>query len=216
MFEFVDVKYKNILDVPELQIEKEKITTLIGSSGSGKTTLLKMLNKLISPTEGKILYNGTDLHSIDSVLHRREVLMLTQNPAIFEGSIKDNLNAGLVFQGKKLIPDTILKQTLEQVKLNKDLDTSANTLSGGEKQRLALGRILVLDPCIFLLDEPSSALDDETEDVLIQMLIEYVQKNRKTIIMVTHSKSVAQKYSDVIIEISEGKIKGRLDYGRDN
>jgi putative ABC transport system ATP-binding protein len=216
MFEFVDVKYKNILDVPELQIEKEKITTLIGSSGSGKTTLLKMLNKLISPTEGKILYNGTDLHSIDSVLHRREVLMLTQNPAIFEGSIKDNLNAGLVFQGKKLIPDTILKQTLEQVKLNKDLDTSANTLSGGEKQRLALGRILVLNPCIFLLDEPSSALDDETEDVLIQMLIEYVQKSRKTIIMVTHSKAVAQKYSDVIIEISEGKIKGRLDYGRDN
>lgn len=209
MFEFVDVKFKNIVDVPELRIEKEKITTLVGSSGSGKTTILRMLNKLISPTEGKVLYNGTDLHNIDSVLHRREVLMLTQNPAIFDGSIRDNLSVGLIFQDKKLMEDEVLKQTLEQVKLNKSLDTPANTLSGGEKQRLALARILVLNPLVYLLDEPSSALDDETEDILIQMLIQYVQNNRKTIVMVTHSKAVATKYSDVIVKVSEGKVKRR-------
>lgn len=214
MFEFVDVKFKNIVDLPELRIEKEKITTLVGSSGSGKTTILRMLNKLISPTEGKVLYNGTDLHNIDSVLHRREVLMLTQNPSIFDGGIRDNLNAGLIFQGKKLMEDEVLKQTLEQVKLNKSLDTPANTLSGGEKQRLALARILILNPLVYLLDEPSSALDDETEDILIQMLIQYVQNNRKTIVMVTHSKAVATKYSDVIVEVSEGKVKRRQENGR--
>lgn len=209
MFEFVDVKFKNIVDVPELRIEKEKITTLVGSSGSGKTTILRMLNKLISPTNGKILYKGTDLNDIDSVLHRREVSMLTQNPAIFDGSIRDNLSVGLIFQGKKLMEDEVLKQTLDQVKLNKSLDTPANTLSGGEKQRLALARILVLNPLVYLLDEPSSALDDETEDILIQMLIQYVQANKKTIVMVTHSKTVATKYSDVIVEVSEGKVKRR-------
>jgi len=207
MFEFKDVKFKNIIDVPKLQIEEKRITTLVGTSGSGKTTILKMLNKLISPTYGKILYKGKNLHNIDSVLHRREVLMLTQNPAIFDGSIRDNLNAGLIFQGKRLMNDGVLKETLDKVKLNKDLDIPANTLSGGEKQRLALARILILNPSVYLLDEPSSALDDETEDVLIQMLIQYARKDRKTIVMVTHSKAVANKYSDVIIEISEGKVK---------
>lgn len=212
MFEFIDVKYKNIIDIPLLQIEKEKITTLIGSSGSGKTTVLKMLNKMISPTEGKVLYKENDLRSIDSVSHRREVAMLSQNPAMFEGSIRDNFNSGIMFQGKGLLSDTILKQTLDQVKLNKDLDVLVNTLSGGEKQRLALGRIMILNPSVYLLDEPSSALDDETEDVLMQTIIEYIKKNNKTIVMVTHSKTIAQKYSDVIIEISEGKSKRRLDY----
>ncbi len=209
MFEFVDVKFKNIVDVPELRIEKEKITTLVGSSGSGKTTILRMLNKLISPTEGRILYKGTDLNNIDSVLHRREASMLTQNPAIFDGSIRDNLNAGLLFQGKNLMEDEALEQILEQVKLNKALVTPANTLSGGEKQRLALARILVLNPLVYLLDEPSSALDDETEDILIQMLIQYVKNNKKTIVMVTHSKAIATKYSDVIFEVLEGKVKRR-------
>jgi putative ABC transport system ATP-binding protein len=205
MFEFANVKYKNIIDIPSLQIEKEKITTLIGSSGSGKTTLLRMLNKLISPTEGNIFYNGIDLRSINSVFHRREVAMLSQNPGIFEGSIRDNLNAGIVFQGKELLSDTVLEQTLEQVRLNKNLDELASTLSGGEKQRLALGRIMVLNPSVYLLDEPSSALDDKTEDLLIQMLVDHVKRNKKTAIMVTHSKTIARKYSDIIIEISKGK-----------
>lgn len=212
MFDLCDVKFKNIIDIRELQIKEEKITTLIGPSGSGKTTILKMLNKMISPTEGNVLYNGINLQNIDSVSHRREVTMLSQNPAIFEGSVRDNLNAGLIFQGKELQSDEILKHTLEQVKLDKDLDLSASNLSGGEKQRLALGRIMVLNPKVLLLDEPSSALDDTTEDALIQTIMEYVKNNKKTMVMVTHSKTVAQKYSDVIIEIAEGKNIRRLAY----
>jgi putative ABC transport system ATP-binding protein len=212
MFEFVDVKYKNIIDIKTLQISEKKITTLIGPSGSGKTTILRMLNKMISPTQGSLLYNRVHLQKIDSITHRREVTMLSQNPAMFEGSIRDNLNAGLIFQGKELLNDSILKDTLEQVKLEKDLDLPANNLSGGEKQRLALGRIMVLNPKVLLLDEPSSALDDATEDSLIQTIIEYVKKNNKTIVMVTHSKEIANKYSDVIIEIGEGKNIRRLSH----
>jgi len=216
MFNFIDVKYKNIIDIPMLNIEKEKVTTLIGPSGSGKTTILRMLNKMISPTEGKIVYNGTDLKSNDSISVRREVSLLSQNTIIFEGSIRDNLNAGMVFQGKQGKTDDVLIKVLEQVKLKKDLDAYAGLLSGGEKQRLALGRIIIINPSVFVLDEPSSALDDETEDVLIQAIIEYAKGNSKTVVLVTHSKIIAQKYSDVIIEISEGRIKRRLDCERNN
>jgi len=205
MFEFIDVIYKNIINIPALHIEKGKITTLVGASGGGKTTVLRMLNKMISPTQGNILFEGVNLKNIPSVSHRRSVSMLSQNPAIFSGNIRDNLNAGIIFQGKTLPPDDALIHILEQVNLHKDLDDPTATLSGGEKQRLALGRILVLNPSIFLLDEPSSALDDETEDVLIQMLTGHVRKEKKTMIMVTHSKGVAQKYSDVILEVIKGK-----------
>lgn len=209
MFEFIGVRYKHVLDIPTLYIEKEKITTLVGASGSGKTTILKMLNKMISPTQGRILFNGMDLRQINSVAHRRHVTMLSQSPAMFEGTIRDNLNAGLRFQGRELPGDEVLNRVLERVKLKKPFDSPVNTLSGGEKQRLALGRVLLLNPEVYLLDEPSSALDDETAEIIIQMLIEHVKTEKKTIVMVTHSKTIAEKYSDTIIEISEGRCLSR-------
>ncbi|MBO8158441.1 ATP-binding cassette domain-containing protein [Thermosyntropha sp.] len=211
MFEFVNVKYKEIVDLPSFCIEEGKVTTLVGQSGSGKTTILKLLNKMISPTQGKVLFKGKDLKEINSVLHRRNVVMLTQNSAIFPGTIRDNLNIGLMFQEKKEADDEVLKQILKKIMLSKDLDAPVATLSGGEKQRLALGRLLLLNPEVYLLDEPSSALDDETEEIIIKMLIEHVHIYNKTIIMVTHSKNIAEKYSDTIIEVERGRIAGRRE-----
>jgi len=212
MFKFIDVKYKDILDLPTLCIEKEKITTLVGTSGSGKTTILRMLNKMLSPTQGKILFKGIDLSTINSVDHRRCITMLTQNPAIFEGTIRDNLNIGLKFQEKELPGDDVLIKVLEQVKLDLQLDNPAHLLSGGERQRLALGRILLLNSQVYLLDEPSSALDEETAEIIIQGVTEHVRKENKTMIMVTHSQTIAERYSDTIIEISNGKVRSRREY----
>ena len=205
MFEFIDVKYKDILDLPKLFIEKGKITTLVGASGSGKTTILRMLNKMLSPTQGRIMFNETDLANINTVTHRRQVTMLSQNPVVFEGSIRENLNIGLKFQEKSLLSDEVLLSMLEKVKLKKALDILPSALSGGEKQRLALARVLLLNSEIYLLDEPSAALDDETEGTIIQMVTEFVIKESKTLVMVTHSKAMTEKYSDKIIEISEGR-----------
>lgn len=213
MFEFIDVKYKNILDIPKLDIGKENVTSLIGESGGGKTTILKLLNKMISPSDGGILYNGVNLEEIESVKHRREVVMLSQNTAIFEGDIRDNLVIGLKFHEENIPTDDKLYDILEKVKLKKKLDEHPKVLSGGEKQRLALGRILLLSPKIYLFDEPSSALDTETEELIIQMLIETSKSENKKIIMVTHSIEIANKYSDKIIEISQGKlISERYNY----
>lgn len=208
MFEFKDVKFGKIINIPSLHIAKDKITSLIGPSGSGKTTILKMLNKMISPTEGYILFNGENLDQIDSVLHRRHVAMLSQAPAMFDGNIRDNLIAGLKFQKREIPGDTVLEEMLVQVKLDKELNNPIQTLSGGEKQRLALGRVLLLQAWVYLLDEPSSSLDEITADAVIEMIAGYVKSKNKTLVMVTHSKAIAQRFSDEIIEVSNGAVMG--------
>lgn len=204
MFEFKNVKYKDILDIPMLKIEKGKITTFIGQSGGGKTTVLRLLNKMISPTEGVILFEGKNLSEIDSVQHRRNVTMLSQNAVIFEGSIRDNMTVGMKYQNRPIPPDDILKDLLERVHLNKGLDGPAENLSGGERQRLSLARVLLLDSPVYLLDEPSSALDEETEKLIIEMIVSQVRDKGKTLVMVTHSQRVANEYSDAIVRIQNG------------
>jgi putative ABC transport system ATP-binding protein len=209
MFEFINVRYGKVLDLPRLVIDAEQVTSLAGPSGSGKTTLLRLLNKMISPTSGQILFEGKDLSQRDSVRHRRDVIMLSQNPAIFEGTVGDNLRAASRFQEKEPPGDQILKRLLEQVNLTKPLDEAAGRLSGGERQRLALARVLLLAPRVFLLDEPSSALDEESEQRIFTMLTSQARETGRTIIMVTHSKAVARKYSDTIIKLSAGKCSER-------
>lgn len=206
MFLLKDVKYRNILNIDNLNIKKYKITCIIGESGSGKTTLLRLLNKLISYDGGEIFYNDQSLIGIDPIKLRRDVVMLSQAPAIFSGSIKDNLLIGLKFSEKSLASDNQLYEVLELVKLNKELNQDAQKLSGGEKQRVALARVLLMKPEVLLLDEPSSALDEDTEYIIIEALVNYTKKNGKTLIMVTHSKKVASQFADEIIEIKEGKI----------
>jgi len=206
MFLLKNVKYKDILYIKNLNIKKNKVTCIVGGSGSGKTTLLRLLNKLISCDSGEIFYDNNSLNDISSIELRRKVVMLPQSPAIFKGSIKDNLLIGLNFSEKPLVTDDELYKVLNLVNLNKSLTQDAEKLSGGEKQRVALGRVLLLQPEVLLLDEPSSALDEETEHMIIKALVDYTKENSKTLIMVTHSKKVANDFSDHIIEIKKDTI----------
>lgn len=132
--------------------------------------------------------------------------MLPQIPVMFNGNVKENLLIGLKFSEKPLVPDEILYEILEFVQLDKELSESVEKLSGGEKQKLCLARALLLNPEVFLLDEPSSALDEDTEHLIISSLVEYTKKNNKTLIMVTHSKKIAKNFSDNIIEIKNGSL----------
>jgi putative ABC transport system ATP-binding protein len=143
---------------------------------------------------------------MNSVELRRNVVMLPQLPVIFPGTIRDNLQIGLKFAQMPLAENEKLGQVLMMVHLNKDLSDDSDKLSGGEKQRVALGRVILLDPEVFLLDEPSSALDEETERIIIEQLVAYTKETNKTLIMVTHSKQVAQTYSDHIIEMKKGNV----------
>ncbi len=206
MFELIGVKYNGILDLPSLEIDAGTITALVGPSGGGKTTLLRLLNKMISPTQGKILYKGADLSQINSVDHRRRVVMLSQSPVMFPGSIRDNLTIGFKFQGKEIPDDDILSLGLNDIKLNKPLDELIDTLSGGEKQRLAIARVLLLNPEVYLLDEPSSALDETTAQQMIGMVSQHVRKHMQTLVLVTHSLAIANQFSDRIIELAAGTL----------
>lgn len=176
--------------------------------GHGKTTILRLLNKMISPTSGRILYQDQVLESIDSVTHRRSVIMLPQNPLPFPGTVRDNLNLGFRMQHRPDAPDQELTDLLPRLSLGKKLDDPVDRLSGGEMQRLAHGRALLLDAPVYLLDEPSSALDESTEDLIFQILSRFAREKQKTLIMVTHSSQVAQTYSDRIIRVTdEGRVQ---------
>ncbi len=206
MFKLKNIKYKNILDIKLMSIEAEKVTCIVGESGSGKTTLLKTLNKMITIDSGEIYYKKKLISNINSVDLRREVVMLPQVPVVFEGTVKDNLLIGLKFSKKPEVSDKKLLEVLEMINLKKNLEDDTKNFSGGEKQRLALGRVLLLEPKVLLLDEPSSSLDSNTELFIIQSLVKYAKNNKTTLVMITHSKDIANSYSDVVIEISKGKI----------
>ncbi len=207
MFSIKNVKYKGILNISQLLIPAGKITCIIGKSGSGKTTFLRLLNNLISADSGKIYYKGIDINEINPLELRREVVMLSQEPVIFNGTIKDNLNMGLKFSEKNAAGDKKLSEVLDKIQLCKSLDAPAEKLSGGEKQRLALGRVLLLEPEVLLLDEPSSSLDENTEQTVIENVVGYARLNDRTLIMVTHTGKIAKKYGDFIIKIHEGNVK---------
>lgn len=206
MFTLEGAGYKNILAIESLTIPPLVTTCIVGESGSGKTTILKLLNHLLSCDRGRVLFKEEDIKTLDPVELRRAVVMLPQTPLIFPGTIKDNLLLGLQFGGKPLPGDDALVSILAKMSLKKELTDSAVELSGGEKQRLAICRLMLMDPEVLLLDEPTSALDDKMEDAVMDLLVSYAQTEQKTLILITHSRELARKYGDVIITLEKGKV----------
>lgn len=203
LFAIRELRVNNIINVNHLDIKKDKVTCITGESGAGKSTLLKTLNKMITPDSGEIFYKGTPLKEIDSVQHRRKVIMLSQAPLIFPGTIKENLIMGYKLNGKKPCDDEILKQALHNMQMTKELHDDAGTLSGGEKQRLALARILLLKADVYLLDEPTSALDEDTEMMILEYFIREIKKKQASLLMITHSNTVNEQFAEERIYLSQ-------------
>ncbi|URM31909.1 ATP-binding cassette domain-containing protein [Cytobacillus firmus] len=203
LFSIRDLRVNNIINVNHLDIKKDKVTCITGESGAGKSTLLKTLNKMITPDSGEIFYKGTSLKEIDSVQHRRKVIMLSQVPLIFPGTIKENLIMGYKLNGKKPCDDEILKQAIHNMQMTKELHEDAGTLSGGEKQRLALARILLLKADVYLLDEPTSALDEDTEMMILEYFIREIKKKQASLLMITHSNTVNEQFAEERIYLSQ-------------
>lgn len=207
MFELKDVTYKDILTIRSLHIPEGKITCFVGESGAGKSTLMKMLNIMISPDQGKIYYRGVNIREIDPIDHRRRVIMLEQQPTIFEGTVRDNLNIGLVFSGEDGKQDKELLSALHLVSLQKELDEEAQTLSGGEKQRLALARVYLMDAEVYLLDEPTSALDKETEEKVMTNFFSIMKERKKTVVFISHSNELISTYGENKVTIVKHEVK---------
>jgi putative ABC transport system ATP-binding protein len=205
-FSLDNVRVGDILDVPHLDIPAGQVTCIVGRSGSGKTTLLRLLNRMISPDRGTIRYRGESIDGIDPVELRRRAVMLPQSPVMYEGTVRDNLLIGLEFSERAPVDDDALRRILEIVELRKDLDGDAALLSGGEKQRVALGRVLAMRPETALLDEPSSALDAGTERAVIGRLVEAARQRGVTVVMVTHARAMAEGVADTLVEIEAGRV----------
>jgi putative ABC transport system ATP-binding protein len=207
MFHLSGVRYKGILDIQELRLQPLATTCIVGESGSGKSTLLRLLNNLISPDEGTILFKGTDISAYDPIKLRQTVTMLPQTPLMFPGDIKDNLLLGLSYAGGRLPSDDVLQGLLEQLHLHLTIDGPVDKLSGGEKQRVALARLLLMEPEILLLDEPTSALDEQTAGSTMGYVKDLCAKKQWTLIMVTHSMELARNVADEVVVMEAGRIK---------
>ncbi|KAB8134723.1 ABC transporter ATP-binding protein [Gracilibacillus oryzae] len=204
MFTFSNVQYKDILKIEKLTFQDKQIICLFGESGSGKSTLLKMLNGMLTQDSGKIFYKERLIDDYDPVELRKKVVMLGQDPVMFQGTVRENLLFGLKFTGKSEADDSKLKELLKDLRLEKNLEDDADQLSGGEKQRVAFGRVLLMEAAeVYLLDEPTSALDEETETKVMSVFTQHIKREGKSAIFVTHSKEVAEKYADQIIYMNE-------------
>ncbi|MFW5985757.1 MAG: ABC transporter ATP-binding protein [Halanaerobiales bacterium] len=208
MFEIKNVRYRDILFIDELKIEEGEITCVVGKSGGGKTTFLKLLNNMINYDTGYIKFKGREVTEYNPVQLRRMVPMLPQNPVVFPDTIEDNFILTGEYAAKDERAEAEYKEILGRVGMgHHNLQEKVRNLSGGEKQRLALARILLLEPGILLLDEPSAALDEKTEKLIIELVANYIEEKGGTLIMVTHSSSIAEKHGQKIVTINDGQIE---------
>ena len=200
-----------VLKGVNLTIEKGEIVAIVGKSGAGKTTLLQLIGTLDRPTSGKVLIDGTDVFR-----------MKEKELAAFR-----NKHIGFIFQFHQLLPEfTALENvcipamiarekkaeyTSRATRLLADLGLAdrmghkPNELSGGEKQRVAAARALMMSPDIILADEPTGSLDERNKKELSELLLGLRDKYGQTILLVTHDKELAQ-LADRVIEIKDGKI----------
>ena len=196
------------LDDVNITVARGEFVAIMGSSGSGKTTLMNILSCLDTPTEGKVLLNGTDAAALDEEARR----------AFRARTI------GLVFQQFHLLPyltaceNVMLAQyyhsvtdkaaalaALERVGLAHRSDHLPKQLSGGEQQRVCIARALINEPEILFADEPTGNLDAENEQTVLRIFAELHAQNR-TIVMVTHNPDLGAK-TDRIIRLQHGKIQ---------
>jgi len=210
LYSLRDVRIGNILHIHHLDLEEKQTTCIRGESGSGKTTFLKILNHLVDYQQGTVTYRGEDLKNLDAINLRREVVLVPQTPVIFPGNVKDNLLIGVHYSQKTPPAETRVWEEMQALGLNGSQEQDAGSLSGGEKQRLALARAFLMDPEVLLLDEPTSALDEETEEKVINRIKKYTGTNTgtkgKNLILVTHHQNLAEKIAHTLITLRHGKV----------
>lgn len=197
------------LDGVDLEIEREKFTTIIGTSGSGKSTLLNMLGGLDTPSEGSVNIGGTELANLSNeqatIFRRRQIGFIFQNynlvPIL---SVWENIIFPISMDGQKPDQEYIMK-IVKLLGLEKKLDSLPNNLSGGQQQRVAIARALASKPTIILADEPTGNLDTKTSNDVIGLMKMTSREFNQTIVMITHNPEIAQM-ADHIIRIEDGRI----------
>lgn len=187
----------------------EKIV-IIGPSGSGKSTFLRCLNLMEFPSEGNIVFNGTEITNpkVNIDLVRREMGMVFQHFNLFPNmTIRKNITLAPIrtkMMSKEAAND-LATQLLRRVGLEEKADAYPNQLSGGQKQRIAIVRALAMNPKVMLFDEPTSALDPEMVGEVLQVMKELADDGM-TMVVVTHEMGFAREVGNRVLFMDEGKI----------
>ncbi len=196
------------------RVPKGEYVAVVGESGSGKSTLLNLIGALDTPTSGKVWIDGRDIFSMKerslTVFRRRNIGFIFQSfNLIPELTVEQNIIFPLLLDYRK--PDKkYLEELLSVLNLKERLRHLPGQLSGGQQQRVAIGRALITRPALILADEPTGNLDTQNTSEVISLLKEASRRYEQTILMITHSRSIAQT-ADRILQVSDGVL---TDFGR--
>ena len=190
-------------------VAKGEFVALVGESGSGKSTLLNMLGALDTPTSGKVFVDGNDIFKMKesqlTIFRRRNIGFIFQAfNLIPELTVEQNIIFPVLLDYQK--PDRkYLRELLAVLGLNERRNHLPSQLSGGQQQRVAIGRALLTRPSLILADEPTGNLDSQNSSEVIALLKEAARKYEQTIVMITHSPSIAQT-ADRVLKVSDGTL----------
>jgi ATP-binding cassette subfamily C protein LapB len=209
VFKYTEDDPRPTLVIPQLKIAVGEKVAILGRNGAGKSSLLQLLAGMQLPVQGKISLDGVDQSLLDPDDIRRDMALLNQNAHLFFGTIRENLTLGApLATDEEIVRALQITNALEIVEQKKEgLDHTILEggvgFSGGQKQALLLTRLLLRNPNIVLLDEPTASIDDVSEKVLIQHLKQWL--GHRTLVVATHRPAVLQLV-DRIIVVHEGKI----------
>ena len=199
------------LDGVNCEIHKGEVVVIIGPSGSGKSTFLRSLNLLEIPTNGEIIFNGTDITAPKTNInkHRQKMGMVFQHFNLFPNmTVLKNMTSAPVTILKKSKEEAEKKalDLLDRVGLKDRADAYPSQLSGGQKQRVAIVRALCMEPEVMLFDEPTSALDPEMVGEVLDVMKELAAEGM-TMVVVTHEMGFAKEVATRVIFMDEGVIQ---------
>ena len=197
---------KVILKGLDFSVEEGEFVTITGPSGSGKSTLLKIIASMLSQTSGEILYQNKRVEDYEPTSYRKEVSYCFQTATLFDKTVEDNLVFPYEIRNQTFDKKKALS-ALNEVGLGEEyLAKSVNTLSGGEKQRVALIRNLLFLPKVILLDEVTSALDSENQEIVRKLIHTLNHEQGVTVLWVTHNP-VEIQLSSRIIQLVNGEME---------
>lgn len=221
MFRVDNVTYRYgavlALDGVSLEIQSAKRTVLLGANGSGKSTLLRMLDGLCFPDSGTISFRGDAIDAARledeafALGFRRTVGLVFQNPDVqlFNPTVFDEVAFGpLQMRWPKAEIRQRVEETLDKMEIAHLRDRPPHRLSGGEKKRVAIASVVVLDPEVLLLDEPTAALDPRSQSQIIDLLIGWGD-GKKTVITATHDLGLVEDIADDCVLLQSGKLVTR-------
>ncbi len=210
-YQSVQNKKLNVLKGISLEIERKKITVIVGASGAGKSTLLHILSGLDLPDEGKVLINENEIFKLNekqsSTFRNKYIGFVFQfHHLLPEFSAEENVAIPLMIAGLPF-KESITKATeiLKSIGLEDRISHKPAELSGGEQQRVAVARALVNQPDIIFADEPTGNLDSVNSNILTNLFIDLRDRFNKTLIIVTHNPEL-MRVADKVLEIKDGLI----------